>query len=75
MINLCEMKFYGAEVAMTRAMAMELRNKIARFKELTKTRKQVFLTFITTFGLKQNQHSLGLVDIALTMEGLFEGGS
>lgn len=74
-INLCEMKFYGAEVAMTRAMAMELRNKITRFKELTKTRKQVFLTFITTFGLKQNQHSLGLVDIALTMEGLFEGGS
>ncbi|MCO6489405.1 MAG: ATP-binding protein [Phaeodactylibacter sp.] len=74
-INLCEMKFYGAEVAITRATAMELRNKIARFKELTKTRKQVFLTFITTFGLRQNQHSVGLVDVALTMEELFEGGS
>ena len=45
---------------------------MAVFKAATKTRKQVFLTMITTFGVKQNQHSLGLVDVALTMDDLFE---
>lgn len=71
-INFCEIKFYSAETSLTKSMAMELRNKIAAFKASTKTRKQVFLTFITTFGLKPNKHSLGLVDVALTMDCLFE---
>ncbi|MCB0555977.1 MAG: AAA family ATPase [Phaeodactylibacter sp.] len=70
-INICEMKFYSAEVTITKAMATELRQKISNFKESAKTRKQIFLTLITTFGLKQNKHTLGLVDIALTMEDLF----
>lgn len=29
---------------------------------------------ITTFGVKQNQYSLGLVDAELTMDDLFENG-
>ncbi len=53
---------------------MDYRNKMAAFKETTRTRKQVFLTMITTFGVKQNQHSIGLVDAELTMDVLFEGG-
>ena len=71
-INICEIKFYGAEVTLDKATAMEYRNRMAVFKAATKTRKQVFLTMITTFGVKQNQHSLGLVDVALTMDDLFE---
>lgn len=71
-INICEMKFYGAEVTITKSMAMTLRNRLVNFKELTKTRKQVFLTFMTTFGVKQNKHSMGLIDVALTMDDLFK---
>ena len=71
-ITLCEIKFYGAEFTIDKATAMEYRNKMATFKETTKTRKQTFLTMITTFGLKQNQYSLGLVDASLTMDDLFE---
>lgn len=72
-INICEVKFYGAEVTIDKTMAMDYRNKMAAFKETTRTRKQVFLTMITTFGVKQNQHSLGLVDASLTMDDLFAG--
>lgn len=72
-INICEIKFYGAEVTIDKAMAMDYRNKMAAFKEATRTRKQVFLTMITTFGVKQNQYSLGLVDASLTMDDLFVG--
>ncbi len=71
-INICEMKFYGAELTINKSMALDFRNKIANFKESTKTKKQVFLTLLTTFGLKENKHSLGLVDVALTMDHLFE---
>lgn len=72
-INICEIKFYGAEVTIDKTMSMDYRNKLAAFKEATRTRKQVFLTMITTFGVKQNQYSLGLVDASLTMDDLFAG--
>lgn len=70
-INICEMKFYAAELMITKAQALELRNKVARFKTATKTRKQVFITLITTFGINENQHSQGLVDNTLSMDDLF----
>lgn len=70
-INICEVKFYGAEVTIDKAMAMDYRNRIAAFKEATHTRKQVFLTMVTTFGVKENQHSLDLVDASITMDDLF----
>ncbi|MGB1242207.1 MAG: hypothetical protein ACPG49_06780 [Chitinophagales bacterium] len=31
-------------------------------RETTQTRKHLMLVLITTFGLKHNQHSLGLVE-------------
>ncbi|MBL7794041.1 MAG: ATP-binding protein [Saprospiraceae bacterium] len=72
-INICEIKFYAAEFTIDKSMAMNYRNKIATFRETTHTRKQVFLTMITTFGVKNNQHSSGLVDAELTMDDLFGG--
>jgi AAA+ ATPase superfamily predicted ATPase len=71
-INICEIKFYNAEYTIEKAEALAYRNKLAAFKASSKTNKQLFLTFITTFGLKNNAHSLGLVDAALTMDELFE---
>lgn len=73
-INVCEIKFYGATLTIGKAEAMYYRDKIAAFKEASGTHKQVFLTLITTFGVKQNEHSLGLTDSFLTMEDLFEKG-
>ena len=42
------------------------------FEETTKTRKQLLLILITTFGLKHNEHSLGLINEVLDLEDLFE---
>lgn len=70
-INVCEVKFYNAEYVIDKMQAMDFRNKMAAFKIATNTRKQLFLTMITTFGIKQNAHSLGLVDTSLTMDDLF----
>jgi hypothetical protein len=41
------------------------------FKHYAATKKQVFFTFISTYGLMQNEHSRGLVDKELTLNDLF----
>ena len=70
-INFCEMKFYDGPFRFTKAYALEMRQKMTNFRELTGTRKQLALTMITAFGLHQNEHSLGLVQNEIEMEALF----
>jgi AAA+ ATPase superfamily predicted ATPase len=70
-INLCEMKFYNAEFTIDKKYATELRNKVSVFSNSTKTKKNIFLTFITSYGLKTNEYSLELVQNNLTIDDLF----
>jgi AAA+ ATPase superfamily predicted ATPase len=70
-INIFEIKFYNREFILSKDYAEKLKTKLDRFEEVSKTRKQLFLTLITTFGLKHNQHSLGLVNQVLTLDDLF----
>jgi len=71
-INLCEMKFYSTEYTIDKQYSSRLRNKVQAFKEDTKTRKHVVITMVTTFGLKENEYSISLVENSLTMDILFE---
>ncbi len=70
-INLCEIKFSINSFVITKKYAEELRQKISVFKEQTKTKKTVFLTMITSFGLQKNEYSNQLVQNSLTMDALF----
>jgi uncharacterized protein len=70
-INLFELKFYREPLALTASDAAGLREKVRRFKALTKTNKQVFLVLIAAFGLKPNEHSLSAVDASFDMNILF----
>jgi len=72
-INLFEIKFYKEPMHLSKSYAMALREKMTIFRRATKTRKQLFWTLISTFGLKHNEHSLGLVNTVLEMDDLFEG--
>ena len=71
-INLCELKFHNKPFTINKTYAQKLRNKITTFTNISKTRKQVFLSLITSFGLIPNHHSLGLIDNDFTMDILFE---
>lgn len=71
-INLIEIKFYSGTFTISKEYARNLRNKIQAFREVTKTKKQIFLTLITSLGLKPNVHSIGLVDQDFSSEILFE---
>ena len=70
-ISIFEIKFNTEIFALTKAYAETLTQKISIFKTTTKTNKQIFLTLISAFGLKHNQHSLGLIQQVLTLEDLF----
>jgi AAA+ ATPase superfamily predicted ATPase len=70
-INLFEIKFYNTEFVLNKEYAERLRERQLAFTRLSKTRYQVLTCMITTFGIKENQHSLGLVNNALTLEDLF----
>jgi uncharacterized protein len=70
-ISLCEVKFYNDAWLLTKAEADNLRCKKSVFRQVTGTKKQIFVVMITTFDLIKNQHSIGLVDNVLDMNALF----
>jgi uncharacterized protein len=70
-INLFEMKFYTDTFAITKDYAQNLMHKKRQFQADTQTRKHLFLTLVTTFGILPNQHSIGLIDQVLTHDALF----
>jgi hypothetical protein len=71
-INVCEMKFYTGEFSIDKAYATELEQKLEVFAKKTKTKKTLFLTMISTYGLKENEYSNRLVQKSLTMDVLFD---
>ncbi len=73
-INLCEMKFYEAEFVIDKKYAEMLRRKKAVFREKSKTRKTLFITMITAYGVSKNSLYLECVDQQLTMDALFIEG-
>lgn len=71
-INLCEMKYSESEFVIDKGYAEGLENKRDVFKSQTKTKKSIFLTFITTFGIKENDYAKRLIQNSITMDALFE---
>jgi hypothetical protein len=70
-INLCEIKFYNALFNIDKKYSAELIQKMNCFKMSTNIKKSVFLTFITTYGLKENEYSRQIVQNSLKLEDLF----
>lgn len=70
-ISLCEVKYYKDEFVLDKEESAKLRKKRRIFQKLTKTKKQIFLCLITTYGLIENKHSADLIDNVLVMDDLF----
>lgn len=71
-INLVEIKFSNKEFVIDKQYAHELEQKVRVFTEKSATKKTVFLTMLTSFGVKKNDYYLQNVQKELTMEVLFE---
>ncbi|WP_028296673.1 AAA family ATPase [Olivibacter sitiensis] len=70
-INLCEIKFSDTPYTWTAKYAKEWQQKVIAYKSTLQTNKTIFTTFITTYGLKPNDHSAQYVDSEVTLEQLF----
>ena len=70
-IHLCEIKFGKGLFTIDKSYATELQAKEAIFQAQTKTKKNIFLTFISTNGVKKNRYYDQLVQNEVTMEDLF----
>ena len=71
-INLVEAKFYNVEFSITKEIAQKLRNKIRVFQETVNPKKHIQMVLISTYGLKHNKHSVGLISVDLNMDVFFE---
>ena len=69
-INICEVKYAPDKYALTADYEEKLRNRASLFRTVTKTKKAVVHTFITTYGVARNIHS-GIVQSEVTMDDLF----
>lgn len=69
-INLCEIKFHNSKFTITKDYYQKLIKIRERFIEVSKTKKQVFWTFITTNGIADNEYARELVDSEVVLEDL-----
>ena len=71
MINLCEMKFSTAEFEVSEAEEARLRRRLSRFVSVTKTKKSINYTLVTTYGLVPTKHSHVFQQVVV-LEDLFK---
>jgi hypothetical protein len=71
-INICEIKYYNDIFHIDKQYAAVLQQKLQVFREKTKTKKSLFLTIISTYGITDNSHAARLVQNNITMDSLFE---
>ncbi|MDO4512107.1 MAG: ATP-binding protein [Bacteroidales bacterium] len=70
-INVCEIKHVASEYVIDANYEHHLRERAALFRTVTKTKKALHHTFITTYGVARNKHS-GIVQSEVKMDDLFE---
>lgn len=69
-VNVCEMKYCNSEYTIDRNYEERLSQRLQTFAKETQTKKSLILTLVTTFGLKQNEHS-AIVQQQIVLDDLF----
>jgi uncharacterized protein len=70
-INLCEAKFTNKEFVLTKEYTATLRRKRTVFQEITKTKKMVTTTLLTTYSAMQNAYYNEEIHTEVSLEKLF----
>lgn len=71
-VNICEMKFSENEFTINKSYAATIQKKKQEFINTMSKRKNVFVTFVTTFGVTPNQYSQQVMNDEITIDALFE---
>lgn len=71
-INVCEIKFTKSAFEITKNYALNLENKLSLFAQENKTRKSLFVTVISSYGLKPNSYATNLVTSSVLLNDLYK---
>jgi AAA+ ATPase superfamily predicted ATPase len=71
-INIVEIKFTDKPFTLTKNYAQELQQKLTLFQEYSDTKKTLFLTMITAFGMPENSNYTGFIQQQLSLQNFFE---
>lgn len=71
-VTICEIKHNEQPFVIDKQYASNLLNKIETYKTTTKTKKQIFLCFITVNGLKRSMYSEEIVSGVSVLNDLFK---
>ncbi len=71
-VNLCEMKFHNDEFTIDANYTKKLETKKKEYKTHKAGKKGIYITMVTTHGIKPNKYSTAIVDHDLRMNCLFE---
>jgi len=72
LINLCEVKFSNSDFKLSLPYKKTLRERADTFATISKTRKSIFTTLITTYGLHNAHSHLDVIQNVLTLDDLFQ---
>jgi len=70
-INVCEAKFSQDAFVIEKEYAKKLQTKLSVFKQNIKSKKSVFLVFISTTGVQKNEYYFDLVQNEVKLTDLF----
>ncbi len=70
-VNILEVKFHNTEYEVSESYGRQLLHKATIFQERTRLKKNVFITMLTVFGVKKNEHYLTAVTNQLLIDDLF----
>ncbi len=71
-LTICEIKYTIKPYLIDKQESTKLKQRIMVFKEITRTKKQIFLAVISANGLKRNMYSDEMVDGAARLDDLFK---
>ncbi len=70
-INLCEMKFANADYKLIPSYKKNLQERADTFASITKSRKSILTTLVTTYGLTNAEKHLDVIQNLITLDELF----
>jgi hypothetical protein len=73
-VNLCEMKYSNAPFVIDKKYAKTLRDRSEIFRRVTRTRKSLFITFVTVHGVSPGTYASELVETDVRADALFASG-
>lgn len=71
-INLCEVTFSNNDFKLNSSYKKTLKDRVETFAAISKTRKSIFTTLITTYGLSKATTHLDVIQNVLTLDDLFK---